>query len=318
MQEFNDDMDFTNWDAPSPAAADTFGRTGAFFRPAVSKFYQPALVRSFFEKGGHQESITAGTTLFVENEKSGKSGLFSKRIVHRMYFVDEGEVALTMGGKPLDTMRGGDLFGEMAVISEIPGITTPASRSATAVAKTDVRGYSLDGTETLEALKEKPEFALMIMSVMFDRLRFLAARLAARNIATTNTDNRSEPVFDAAMLKQLEDELPGATVVRFTEGTRIMREGQAGSSMYVVLEGRVSVGIDRRIVEKMGAGGVFGEMALIDQSPRSASAVARTDCKLLSINRPTLMKLVNADPDIGMLLMHAAANRVRYMNSLFA
>jgi CRP-like cAMP-binding protein len=215
-------------------------------------------------------------------------------------------------------MRSGDLFGEMAVISEIPGITTPASRSATAVAKTDVQGYSLAGTETLEALKEKPEFALMIMSVMFDRLRFLAARLAARNIATTNTDNRSEPVFDAAMLKQLEDELPGATVVRFTEGTRIMREGQAGSSMYVVLEGRVSVGIDRRIVEKMGAGGVFGEMALIDQSPRSASAVARTDCKLLSINRPTLMKLVNADPDIGMLLMHAAANRVRYMNSLFA
>jgi CRP-like cAMP-binding protein len=318
MNDQDDDFDFTNWSEPSPTGPDAFGRTMAFFRPAVSKYFKPDVARIFFEATGQRESIPAGTTLFVENEKSGKTGLFSKRIVHRMYLLSEGEVELTLGGKRLDVMRAGDLFGEMAVISEIPDKSAHATRTATAKALTDCAGHSMDGEQTLAALRETPEFALMLMSVMFDRLRFLAARLAARNISTANTDNRPDAVFDTTTLKSLEHKLPRANIVRFEQGARIMREGQAGSSMYIVLEGRVSVAINKKIVEKMGVGGVFGEMALVDQSPRSASAVARTDCTLLSFNRDSLIGLVKSDPEIGMAMMRAAAQRVRYMNSLFA
>jgi CRP-like cAMP-binding protein len=88
--------------------------------------------------------------------------------------------------------------------------------------------------------------------------------------------------------------------------------------MYVVFEGEVAVAVGRRIVEKLGAGGVFGEMALVDEMPRTASAGARTDCALLSMNRDQLIKLVRSNPGAGMAMMRAVAERVRYMNSILA
>ena len=304
------------------------------FKSSASGYYDPAVAKSFFESSGRSEQIATGTTLFVENEVSNKQGLFSKPLnkalttpingalfaktnIHRMYLLTHGEVALTAGGKLLDTIRPGEVFGEMAVISEIPDLEVASTRSATAAANTDCRAWSLDGKEAEAGLAKTPEFALMLMSVMFDRLRFLAARLAARTDTDGHRSNRSEPVFDETTLAQLEQKLERATVVRFNEGAKIMIEGRPGTSMYVVLEGKVAVAIGKRIVEKLSPGGVFGEMALVDQSPRTASAVARTDCALLSINRDALIALVKSDPAIGMAMMRAVAARVRYMNGLF-
>ena len=305
------------------------------FKSSASGFYDAAVARTFFEASGRREQIAAGTTLFVANEKSNKQGLFSKPLsqalatpidgalfaktnIHRMYLLTHGEVALTVGGSLLETIRAGDVFGEMAVISEIPDLEVASTRSATATATSDCRAYSLDGKEAELGLGKTPEFALMLMSVMFERLRFLAARLATRADAKEHRSNHSEAVFDAATLATLEEKLERATVVRFNEGAKIMVEGRPGTSMYIVLEGRVAVAIGKRIVEKLSTGGVFGEMALVDQSPRTATAVARTDCALLSINREALIALVKSDPAIGMAMMRAVAARVRYMNSLFA
>ncbi len=297
------------------------------FKATVSPFYDAAVARTFFESCGRAEKFAAGTTLFVENEKSTKTSIFTKPInaeifnkpvVHRMYFLTDGAVELTAGGKMIDTIHAGEVFGEMAVISEIPGVNTQSTRSATATAKTDCAGYSLDGAETEEGIYQTPEFALMLMSLMFERLRFLAARLATRDVAKSNTSSHSEPVFDAETLTALESKLERATVVRFAEGRQIMKEGHPGTTMYIVLEGRVTISIDNKIVEKIDTGGVFGEMALVDQARRTASAIARTDCVLLSINREALIALVKADPAIGMAMMRCVADRMRYMNSLFA
>ena len=115
----------------------------------------------------------------------------------------------------------------------------------------------------------------------------------------------------------MKDKLDSATVVRFEEGKKILKAGVSGTTMYVVLEGQVAVAIGRRIVEKIEAGGFFGEMALVDQLPRTATAVARTECRLLPINRAALIKLVKTEPDFGMALMRSVAQRLRYMNSLF-
>jgi len=305
------------------------------FISSSSGYYDPAVAKAFFESSGIRQEIPAGTTLFVENEKSNKqtllkrplakalttpinSELFARANIHRMYFLTQGEVDLTAGGKLLETIRPGEVFGEMAVISEIPDLEVASTRSATATTRSECRAWSLDGKEAEAGLVKTPEFALMLMSVMFDRLRLLAARLAARTDTAGHRSNRSEPVFDAATLAQLEEKLERATVVRFNEGARIMIEGRPGTSMYVVLEGSVAVTIGKRIVEKLSPGGVFGEMALVDQSPRTASAQARSDCALLSINREALIGLVKADPAIGMAMMRAVAARVRYMNGLLS
>ncbi|MBL8525377.1 MAG: cyclic nucleotide-binding domain-containing protein [Betaproteobacteria bacterium] len=303
-------------------------------KSANGGFYNAAVAKTFFESYGQRNQIAAGTVLFEENEKSNKQGLFAKplnkalttpinqdlfakRNIHRMYFLADGAVELNAGGKLLETVWPGDVFGEMAVISEIPDLEIASARSATAIAKSDCVAYSLDGPETQAGLAKTPEFALMLMSVMFERLRFLAARLAARTAADDHRSLKSEPVFESAMLASLQEKLERATTARFAEGAKIMKEGAPGTAMYIVLEGRVAIAIGRRIVEKLSIGGVFGEMALVDQSPRTATAVARTDCTLLAINRESLMSLVKSDPAIGMAMMRAVAQRVRYMNSLF-
>jgi CRP-like cAMP-binding protein len=125
-------------------------------------------------------------------------------------------------------------------------------------------------------------------------------------------------VFDAVTVSALEEKLERATVVRFEQGRKIMREGQPGVTMYIVVEGTVSISIGDKTVEELGPGGVFGEMALVDQSPRTASATAATDCALLSINRDSLIALVKSDQSVGMAMMRCVADRIRYMNSLFA
>jgi CRP-like cAMP-binding protein len=73
----------------------------------------------------------------------------------------------------------------------------------------------------------------------------------------------------------------------------------------------VAISIRGAVVERVGPGGVFGEMALIDQSPRSANAAAETDCTLLAINRNVFLSMVKSDPTFGISLLSSMAERVR-------
>ncbi|MEO8386722.1 MAG: cyclic nucleotide-binding domain-containing protein, partial [Betaproteobacteria bacterium] len=236
---------------------------------------------------------------------------------NRMFLVTEGEVKLTVNGKLIDTIRRGGIFGEMAIISQLPGAAI-VPRTATATANTASMAYSLDVKETEKALQRAPAFALMLMSVMFERLRFLAARLATKPDTAEHHSNTSVPVFDIETLSHLREKLPTAKVANFVEGAKIMEEGAPGSSMYIVMSGRVSIAIGRKVVEKLAPGGVFGEMALVDNSPRTATAIARTDCELLAVDRETLISMVKSDPAVGMQMMRAVAGRIRYMNGLLA
>ncbi len=307
-----DDFDFTK---PQPSGPATPAAASAPFKPAVSKFYDAAVATRLFQGSGKREQFAAGATLFVENEKSGKQGLFGKKVTHRMYLVSSGEVALSAGGKPLDTIRAGEIFGEMAVISDSPAGST---RSATATARSDCQAFSLDAAELQGALQTTPEFALMLMSVMFDRLRFVAARLAMRKVAPGANTGREGATFSPELLAQLDDALQHATTVRFDAGKSIMREGEAGVSMYVVMQGKVGIFIRDNQVETVNAGGTFGEMALVDQSPRTASAISQTDCVLMSVNRKALIALVKAQPAIGVAMLRSIADRLRHMNSLLS
>ncbi len=81
--------------------------------------------------------------------------------------------------------------------------------------------------------------------------------------------------------------------------------------MYVVLEGRVSISVSNRIVERLGPGGMFGEMALVDRSARAATATAETDCSLLAINRNDFLALMKAKPAFGASLLKSIALRMQ-------
>lgn len=320
----------------SPDIADDLGSPSTFmpFKTGTGH-YDPAAAKAFFKAFGRREELAADTTIFVENEKSKKQSifttpalkalrtpidmdLFAKRNIHRMFLLTEGEVELTAGGKLVETARLGDVFGEMAVIAEIPDLDVAARRSATARTTTQCTAYSLDGKEAQAGLAQQPEFALMLMSAMFERTRFLLARLATLKAdEKTHRSHRNEPVFDETMLASLQEKLDDSPVVRFAQDAKIFKEGKSGNSMYVVLEGKVAIVAGRRIIEKLEPGGAFGEMALVDQTARVATAVARTECALLAVNRDALIQLVKTDPAFGMAMMRSVAGRLRYLNSLF-
>lgn len=73
-------------------------------------------------------------------------------------------------------------------------------------------------------------------------------------------------------------------VTNYPGGTQIFAEGDPGDMMYVLLDGIVDIVHDDKVVETIELGGIFGEMALIDARPRSASAIARTECTIARIN----------------------------------
>src|SRR5207244_7408761 len=97
---------------------------------------------------------------------------------------------------------------------------------------------------------------------------------------------KESAVFDKSALAILARAL-AQTTVRYGRNKVIVKEGQAGVMMYVVLEGRLAVSIRDKLVEKIGPGGVFGEMALVDRTPRLATVVSETDCGLLALRRHT-------------------------------
>jgi CRP-like cAMP-binding protein len=85
--------------------------------------------------------------------------------------------------------------------------------------------------------------------------------------------------------------------------------------MYVVLEGRLAVSIQGKLVERIGPGGVFGEMALVDRTPRLATVTAETPCALLAIARNTFLDLIRASPDFAVSLLGAVGERARFIAS---
>ncbi len=293
-----DDLDFSAKPTHHPEAA---ARATAQIA-AQSPLYQPALALEFFRSAGTLEEKTAGKAIFSESEKAG--GLFSKSA--RMYLLLEGEIGLMIRNKFFGVVKPGDIFGELAVIADLP-------RSATAMAKINCRMLSLDEKQFHAALEKKPEFALMLMSTMVQRLRQSIVKLDAASRPAARAPAERSDILDRKALAGLQRELAAQEPVEFPAGKVIMSAGAVGAFMYVVLEGHVAISVRNSVVERVGPGGVFGEMALVDRSARAASASAETDCTLLAINRTDFLKLVKAKPAFGASLLKSIAVRMQQL-----
>ena len=99
-------------------------------------------------------------------------------------------------------------------------------------------------------------------------------------------------------------------------GETIFSEGQAADVMYAVREGEVDVVVGDKVVETVTAGGIFGEMALIDNSPRSAACVARTDCVIIPINQNRFVYMVQETPYFALQVMGIMAERLRRTSAM--
>ncbi len=94
-------------------------------------------------------------------------------------------------------------------------------------------------------------------------------------------------------------------------GTVIFEEGASGTEMFGVVEGEVEVRLPNGAVRRLGPNDTFGEMAIIDSSPRSGTAVAVTDTKLAVIDRSKFLFLVQETPMFALQVMSSIARRLR-------
>ena len=94
-------------------------------------------------------------------------------------------------------------------------------------------------------------------------------------------------------------------------GTVIFEEGSSGTEMFGIVEGEVEVRLPNGQVRRLGPDDTFGEMAIVDSSPRNGTVVAVTDAKLAVINRNTFLFLVQETPMFALQVMSTIAERLR-------
>jgi CRP/FNR family transcriptional regulator, cyclic AMP receptor protein len=100
-------------------------------------------------------------------------------------------------------------------------------------------------------------------------------------------------------------------VEEYPAGSAIFSEGDEADRMYVISEGAVALSINGDVVETLSPGGLFGEMAVIDREPRSASAVAESDATLVAIDKRRFWFLVQETPYFAEIVMRVMSHRLR-------
>lgn len=118
-----------------------------------------------------------------------------------------------------------------------------------------------------------------------------------------------ERAFDFSILDDL-----GAPYKHFDSGEKIFLEDDPATEMYMVRSGRVDVITYGTVLENVQAGGIFGEIALIDAGPRSAAAIAAVATEVVAINRDTFMAIIRNHPEFALRVMALLGSRLRRMN----
>src|SRR5882762_426105 len=286
---------FPTWDLghnPAPVrGGDNLDTTRNSENP--SSLYDPAVALEFFQFAGKPQKIAKGTTIFSENRK----GMPLLLLPNRIYLLVDGEVGIHASDAPVAVIQRGEIFGEMAPMGRTP-------RSASAVAIGDCRVIGLDDAQFHAALARNPGFALMLMSM-----------IASLGAPASDAKWRKAAALDKQLVADLAQVLGPAARFRYPAGRIVMTEGERGAALFAVLEGRVAIRIGDSLVEKVGRGGLFGEMSLVDRRPRLATAVAETDCMLLAMSRHMFLHLVKRSPKFGAALLKAVGERAAFMAS---
>ena len=209
---------------------------------------------------------------FKKNEyviKQGDNG-------DNLYIIESGELicekVFNEGEQPtyLKTYKEGELFGELALLYNAP-------RAATIYAKTDCILWALD-------------------------------RLTFNSIIKESSINKREkykkfletiPLLSTVEIYELYSICDAIKVEKFSKNQFIIKEGEEGDKFFILDEGEaVATKENMNFKKKYFKGDYFGELALLRNSPRAASVMAVTDCKVLSLDRPAFKRLLGPLEDI--------------------
>lgn len=133
------------------------------------------------------------------------------------------------------------------------------------------------------------------MDPLFDRLHSL----------------RAVPLFAGLSTDDLVQLAERAEVLELSEGAIVFRKGEAGRALYVVLSGECTMHDGERLVSRMGAGELFGELAVLDRAVRTATAVARGETRLLVLRDADVEEILATRPEAARAVVAVLAARLR-------
>lgn len=119
------------------------------------------------------------------------------------------------------------------------------------------------------------------------------------------------PLFEGISRADLQRIAESAKERRFDAGTAIVSTGEPGQGFYLITDGRVEVTRGNRVVSTLGPGDYFGELALIRETPRTATVVAKDPTTCLALARWDFKGIVVANPSIAIRLLETVANRIQ-------
>ncbi len=126
-------------------------------------------------------------------------------------------------------------------------------------------------------------------------------------------------IFSGLLAEELSTLAQTGEIRSFEQGDTIFAEGDPGDGLFVIIEGRVQVSTlmsddERKVFSVVDTGDFFGEMAVLDDGPRSATAVADKKTRLYFIRREDLLKVLDSSPKLAVSLMREFSLRLREFN----
>ena len=132
---------------------------------------------------------------------------------------------------------------------------------------------------------------------------------------------RKAPLFSGLDSSAADSLRTSMNLVKLRKGQSLFKEGDDGDHLYVVSSGKVKLGtksVDGRenLLMILGPGDMFGELSLFDSGPRTATAIAVTDAKLLALGQDKVIPWVREHPEVSLQLLARLASRLRRTNEV--
>jgi CRP-like cAMP-binding protein len=244
-----------------------------------------------------------------------------------MYIVCNGQIDVRIGERTIASLTGGASMGELALLDGEP-------RSASAVAASnDTLLLQLSAERFRGLLYSQPLTVRALLRTLDRRIRetqggelsgasappsgprrsllMRAQQLGLAELVSTMSFLRGVELFGGLSSGELANLAGIAQAVVLYEGDRLFEEGDPGESLYLVCSGRVDIAVGERTVAVLERNACLGEMALISGLPRSATATALRESRLLRIGADDFGNLLSAEPSIAFALLRTLSRRLR-------
>ncbi|HTT16982.1 MAG TPA: Crp/Fnr family transcriptional regulator [Thermoplasmata archaeon] len=122
------------------------------------------------------------------------------------------------------------------------------------------------------------------------------------------------PILAALTERQLRSLAKTAKVIAYPPSSRIVKEGEPGIGLYLILDGEAEVRHGDRVLAKLGTGQFFGEMSLLDEQPRSADVVTLRPSECAVLSRWEFWGFAKSEPEVLQGVLREMARRLRETN----